>query len=383
MRVMRAQRGGATLQRWGAAWLCAWALSLSLSAQTADTQAELMPPDLEVQDPALLPKLPSTAAVPKKEKPAPRGFTRVLPPGVPELSAPSDGEAAPQFDDLPEIISPPAPSAPPAAPSSSLPHEGPAVTENPSLTEPPAPLDPATAATPPTPYAAWIKSPRTARDEAKKNGLCWLLAATSTQVGDAGQRSQQMNEDIFLKEDFNQFATENLILCSLDYTSASGGLPLTPEEVRREGAMQQVRDFLKIRGMPTVIVFSPEGHELMRWRGYVKGREASYLQQLKNVVTAENERLHGAKKRRQGLAQKGYRPWTSRYGSQVFARLVEFDARRVQLEDDEGRRFRVDLSQLILTDREIITRRRLGLPSKLVPEDAYDVSESSPTQQGR
>jgi hypothetical protein len=226
---------------------------------------------------------------------------------------------------------------------------------------------------PPPLYATWLKSPRLAREEASKVGLCWLLAATSAQEGDAGQRSQLMNEDIFLKEEFNQFATENLILCSLDYTKNSSGLPLNPEEARREAAMQQVRDFLKIRGMPTVVVFSPEGHELMRWRGYTPGRAGSYLQNLKNVVSAENERLYGSKKRRTELAQKGYRQWTSRYGSQVFARLVEFDARRAQLEDDEGRRFRVDLSQLILTDREIITRRRLGLTSPSSPESHYDI----------
>ncbi|MGI8603609.1 MAG: hypothetical protein ACR2OZ_11510 [Verrucomicrobiales bacterium] len=304
--------------------------------------------------PSLLPEINPPRAAPAMPP---------LPPGVPPLGLPSDGEAAPEFPGLPDL---------PATALPAAPEFDPAAMPAPERDQEKGTVVPSS---PPTPglqmpgFAKWHRSPREAREIAAHEHRCLLLVMTASQsIADAqGQplrsASQALNEEVFATTEFNDFALQHLVLSFVDYSRSPS---LNDAEIKREEALKQMKERLNVRGFPTVILFGPDGKEINRWGGYAldpktgKGRAPHYLKDLKEAVLDHEAGLFATQRRREKLSEQGYRDWTSLQGSRVFAKLIEFDAQRAVLRDESGEERKVELRHLDIADREIIARKRLG-----------------------
>jgi hypothetical protein len=319
-------------------------------------------------------ELSQTPKIPASLVPAPAPSVAVpLPPGVPPLGLPSDGEPAPAFPDLPELH-----MAAAVLPGAAVPADeaatDPALPDVPETDTPPEsrPAEARIAAD----FAQWHRSPRAARDIASRENRCMLLVFTGSpgargDAGHAGARvSRQLNAEVFATPSFNEFALDRLVLSYLDFTRSSN-LELKGAELDRENAMKHCKESLNVRGFPTVILFAPDGSEIARWTGYStdpktgKGRATEYFAEIERAVLAHEAQANATQRRRENLRAQGYREWSSAQGSRLFAKLVEFDARTAVFRDEEGRDRTVSLRQLGIADRELITRKRLG---KLPPQ---------------
>jgi hypothetical protein len=358
----------------------AWAGAVAGPARAQQAGGERSAPRLSVKpaatatDPAadeLLPALPPAGEPPR---PTPKASVMPLPPDVPPLGLPSDGELAPSFPDLPDLPessllpqSPADDAAGPGQPAAPGTVPFPDDPEAPRPTAPALPPDPAD-----SPFPVWHESPKKARALAQQEKRCFLLFFSSSQ-GEAGGTSRQMNDEVFASPEFNAFALDHLVLSVLFYDRSSSLDLQDPTKIARIDAMAAIKKAFKVRGFPCVILFGPDGREINRWTGFVSGRGQWYQQQIKQAVEGHEQVLFASERRRAQLASRGYRTWTSAKGSPLFARLVRFDAQSAVFLDEGGAERTVRLNQLALPDREIITRQRLGRP---LPERAP--AEASP-----
>ena len=352
-------------------------------------------------DPAageLLPPLPPEPASSVPRKVAAAGVMP-LPPDVPPLGLPSDGELAPSFPDLPDLpessLLPQTPADDPGAGgrpggAAGIPFPGDDAGGVPGVpggeaaaavvpgvvpgVSPPGLVPPPPAAD--SPFPVWHESPKKARTLAEVEQRCLLLVFSSAQ-GEAGGTSRQMSDEVFATPEFNEFALRHLVLCGLFYARSTSSLDLNdPSKIARLDALAAIKKAFKVRGFPTLVLFGPDGREINRWSGFVTGRGVWLQQQIKQAVEGHEAVVFAAERRRAELATRGYRTWTSAQGTPLFARLIRFDAETAVLRDESGAERTVRLKQLTLPDREIITRQRLGRP---MPERAPAAGRSETT----
>lgn len=84
----------------------------------------------------------------------------------------------------------------------------------------------------------------------------------------------KLNEDVFSKPEFKQYAAKNLVLLELDFPNKKK----LPEEVVAQN--KSLKEKHAIRGYPTLMVFDGSGKELAKWVGYQKGGPAALTAKL-------------------------------------------------------------------------------------------------------
>jgi len=360
---------------WAGGAVAAWVAVAAARAEERAVPRISGKPVPAAADVELLPSLPS--AEPAAPRTPPPAAVVALPPDIPPLGLPSDGEAAPSFPDLPDLpessLLPQTPADDGALPGDAA--EGAAS----GGTLPPAPRPADAGLTPPpiaeSPFPIWHESPKKARALAEAERRCLLLVFTSSQ-GEAGGTSKQLSDEVFSLPVFNEFALQHLVICGLFYERSSSLDLNDPAKIARTDAMTAIKKAFRVKGFPCAILLGPDGKEINRWSGYVSGRGLSQYQQIRQAVEGHEAVIFEAERRRAGLVAKGYRTWTSAQGTPLFARLIEFDAHSALLRDEAGADRKVSLKQLALPDREIITRQRLGKP---MPERAPAPSSAETT----
>jgi thioredoxin-related protein len=292
--------------------------------------------------------------------PGPEGEPVDLPPAnmlpeLPPLQTPSDGEAAPELPEVPGLIAP---------------KVG------------PVPLNKAGLPLVPDPLANisggifWHRSPREARAKAQQLGKPMLLVLAGFSWSPA---CKALDADLFAHEEFKKYAAENLVLSFLNVptkTSVNSNGETDNLKDRQLLAIQAYRKFLKVRSLPTVIIFDAEGHEVDRMVGYNfnKGmRVNAFLraaERIKVTVKHCNDLRDKQQRRRQLLTEtQRYRDWESRVGTKLFAKVVSLTQVAKPSEDDEiewepaailmdenGLKRTIPLRSLTLTEAEIARR---------------------------
>lgn len=87
----------------------------------------------------------------------------------------------------------------------------------------------------------------------------------------------KLEKEVFNKDDFKDFARENLVCVLVDFPRY---------KKQSEKLKQQNWELAKkygIRGYPTIIILSPEG-ELVGMTGYLQGGSRMYAQHLKEII---------------------------------------------------------------------------------------------------
>ncbi|MGB1260040.1 MAG: hypothetical protein ACPG6P_08380, partial [Akkermansiaceae bacterium] len=156
--------------------------------------------------------------------------------------------------------------------------------------------------------------------------------------------------ELFSTGEFEAWAKEHVVRLRVDSHIAASG-EVKGEEAVKKSRMEALKKRYKVMGHPTVVMVSPSGAILDRYRGYKKGGQGYYWAKMKQVVRVA-ERNYG--KWREQQEAKGYRLWTSREGRKTFAKLYRFRNKQVTLVDPDGKIGRVSYSRLSDADQDWI-----------------------------
>ncbi len=301
-------------------------------------------------------EIPSESVAPEDTVVEPPPETQGLDqlPDFEPLGLPSDGEPMPAMPHVPGLV---LPKQPAALPGRDLLPGAPG-----SLPDllPPAELQMAT-------RSLWHKSPFVARKVAAAEDKPLLILFW--QMPNPQCLSAQLNDDLFIIDEFKEFAAAKLVLTRLQYPVGIPKKDVYPDE--KLAAMAKFQSYFKVTGFPTVVMIDKTGRELERIKGYRRitdqttGQVLSpshiLLDRLKEASNRHEERRRFRNERIDRLIAQGYRQWTSRKGSSMMGKLVQAAPERIVLVDENGQLRTVLPAQLTLYDAEWARRKKAGL----------------------
>jgi len=91
----------------------------------------------------------------------------------------------------------------------------------------------------------------------------------------------KLDSEVFSREDFQEYAKDNLVLFLADFPAAKP----QPEELKKQN--QGLAEKYAVRGFPTVLLLNSDGEVLLR-TGYRRGGAAEYVKHLKEALNARN-----------------------------------------------------------------------------------------------
>ncbi len=325
--------------------------------------------------------VPPTGSVPDSPDPGPVELPPIeqIPdlPDLPPLLPPSDGEPAPEMEDMPGLEKPKLPKADRGKPA-----------------DPNAPqsLNSVTGTA-----VKWFTNPREARQISLHTERPMLFVFGGFGWSPA---CKALNNDLFTSQQFNDYARSRLVLTFCNVPTRSGGFDSTKVAMLKE--INRFRKYLKVRSLPTMILFDGEGREIDRLVGYNFNRQlrpASLAKAIERIARITNDSLRRVEERnkhRETLMKvQDFRWWKSTAGSKLFARLVggatipapteeNPDATEpgAALMDENNHTRRVPFRQLAVEDREIARRevaKRNPPPEEPYPPEASSASPAATT----
>ena len=315
------------------------------------------------------------------------------------------GDALPPGSEAPAL-----PEGPAVLPPESYPESGPVTEADPSAMLPdaglpvelpkPGELAPPPLLPPPSPgsssllpsmemtaRAYWHKSPREAREVARRERKPlllffyqkWKSAPMASMGASGGDNNIALSDDLLTLPEFNEFASSHLVLTQLFYPIGSPDKKKYPPE--RLAALQQFKEYFKVKGFPCLILLDENGREIERQTGYVRtktgrgvdlSRAGPILERLKTAVGRREAVIAAADEKMERLLKQNYREWTSQAGTRLMAKLVSSTASEVILMDAEGAPRRVALEQLCIVDQAVVSRQAKGIPPAPHIKDRLD-----------
>ncbi len=227
-----------------------------------------------------------------------------------------------------------------------------------------------------TARAYWHKSPRQAREVARRERKPlllffyqkWKSAPMASMGASGGDNNIAMSDDLLAMPEFNEFASSHLVLTQLFYPIGSPDKKKYPPE--RLAALQQFKEYFKVKGFPCLILLDENGREIERQTGYVRtkngrgvdlSRAGPILERLKTAVARREAVIAAADEKMDRLLKQNYREWTSQAGTRLMAKLVSSTVSEVILMDAEGALRRVAPEQLCIVDQAVISRQAKGI----------------------
>ena len=196
-----------------------------------------------------------------------------------------------------------------------------------------APILPITSADPNS--AQWERNPRKAFGQAKARQKPMLLLFTAQW----NTICKQLSVEVFSSKTFNRYAKENLVICYLDY-------PRSPLDV--PDPLRKLKEKFKVRGLPVLLIFDPEGHVIHQANGYSTGRPIDYFNALKSITDTQ---LADISEKRKLLTSQGYREWKNNKGQQFFALFVHRSENSITLKSYSGEKWSMEIKSLSPPDR--------------------------------
>lgn len=202
----------------------------------------------------------------------------------------------------------------------------------------------------------WERSFTTAKRLAVREGKPILMWFTDSA---RSPRCEALKQELFTQPEFQEWATRHLIRLRIDRSEPLGDdLSLGQQETLRVDLKNYVKRLKRqyhVLGTPSLVLLSPSGKVVGRYRGYEKGDAEFTWGQLKQAV-AVAERSY--KEWREELEGKGYRTWTDRRGREVFAKLTRYHDGKLTLVEPDGTRATADEAEFSLDDRRWIAEQK-------------------------
>ena len=203
----------------------------------------------------------------------------------------------------------------------------------------------------------WEESETIAKQRSAREGkplLIWFTDSESSPMCNA------LYQELFAVNDFGAWATEKLVRLKVDaYVKISDpNMSLGTAEDRRVRVMTYnaaIKKRYKVMGFPSMVMVSPNGEVVGRYRGYKRGGAEYLWGQLKHAEAVSSTATQGWRK---GLEKKGYREWQDRRERKVFAKLISYSKGTLTLIEPDGTRSRTTEEKLCDEDRSWIAEQK-------------------------
>lgn len=178
---------------------------------------------------------------------------------------------------------------------------------------------------------SWLMSHDEAMRLSRQTGKPTLVWFTDTAHSPL---CRKLSEELFSNPGFDGWATKRLVRLRVDLT-----IPAKERHIdigaRKVAHIKKLKKRYKVIGQPTVLILSPKGAVVARYRGYKAGSSDYYWGRIKRDVNkAEDDYGAWCEK----MEKRGYRLWTSRDGRKTFAKLNRYQPGKIELIDPDGNR---------------------------------------------
>jgi thioredoxin-related protein len=166
-----------------------------------------------------------------------------------------------------------------------------------------------------------------------------------------------ISRGLFGRQDFEEWAAETFIRMRVD---AEVGSEIDHEGAVKADYVEDLKKRYEVLGYPTLVVLTPAGEVIAKYRGFAKDQWEYKWGQLRQAAFLANEAHARWTKKMQ---EKGYRTWSDPSGRKFFAKLVAYRDGELILVEPDGARARTHERQLSQADRDWIAaeKRKRGL----------------------
>ena len=198
----------------------------------------------------------------------------------------------------------------------------------------------------------WEKTEEQALRTARREGKCVLIWFTD-QVRNVN--SKRLNEELFRKPDFGNWAKENILRLMVDQSALiSSGLKMDGQVVAAN-QVQAMKNKYKVIGAPNIVILSPTGQLLTKLRGYKSGTASTVWGQIKYNVGVGNAQYTAWLR---SMGKQGFRVWQDQQQRKVVARLLHYNKGELVMIEPDGNRFRTDEKKLSADDQAWIAQEK-------------------------
>jgi hypothetical protein len=206
----------------------------------------------------------------------------------------------------------------------------------------------------------WRKSHENTFREARQEDKPVLIWFTDSQNS---PNCRQLSEELFNRREFEEWASETFVRLQVD--RRVGGSKLDDSTARKADYVEHLKKRYKVHGQPTLLVLTPSGDVIGRYKGYRRGEADYRWGQLKQGAKLAREKH---KRWKREMEKKGYRHWSDPSGRRIFARLERYREGELLLIEPGGARFQTKEEHLSQKDREWIAeekrKRGIGLTAR-------------------
>lgn len=203
----------------------------------------------------------------------------------------------------------------------------------------------------------WEESETIAKRRSAREGKPLLIWFTDSQ---SSPMCKALTQELFSTNDFGNWATEKLVRLKIDAAALikDETLDLGSKEDRRSRIIthnKAIKDRYKVLGYPSLIMLSPSGEVVGRYRGYKRGESQLLWGQLKH---GEAVSTHSYQEWRTGLEKRNYREWQDRKGRKIFAKLTSYSKGKITFIEPDGTRSQTQENNLSDNDRAWLTEQK-------------------------
>jgi len=200
----------------------------------------------------------------------------------------------------------------------------------------------------------WEESETVAKQRAIREGKSILIWFTDSNRSPTCKR---LSGELFSTREFNDWAEDNLVRLRVDlFIRATTGnreyedsFDQMDEESKIGDYVERLKKRYKVLGCPTLVMLTPQGELIERYRGYKGGNHEFVWGQLKSAVAA-GQKSHASWRKR--LEKRGYRDWTGRRNNlRIFAKLLAYRDGDLLLVEPGGQRVKTNERRLSDGDR--------------------------------
>ena len=195
----------------------------------------------------------------------------------------------------------------------------------------------------------WRESETEALRESKQSGKPLLIWFTDS-VRSGACRS--LSSGLLTTSEFEEWASENTVRLIVDQSVKGKDID---DDARKKIYVRGLKKKYSARGYPTLMVLTPSGEVIGRYKGYRKGKEDFIWGQMKQGVQLAQEKQV---KWKASMERKGYRDWSDGKGRVIFAKLAAYKDGELILVEPDGQRARTHEKRLSAGDRVWIQQQK-------------------------
>ena len=196
----------------------------------------------------------------------------------------------------------------------------------------------------------WRHSHSNALKEARHSDKPVLVWFTDSQNS---PNCKALNEELFNTREFDEWAETHFVRLQVDQRIS--GSRTDDSTSRKIGFVKDLKKHYRVHGQPTLLVLTPAGEVIGRYKGYRRGQADYKWGQLKQGEMLAGK-AHQVWKKKMG--KKGYRTWSDPRGRRIFAKLMLYRDGKLLLMEPDGTRFQTKMSNLSPADQDWVTEQK-------------------------